>query len=58
MVARPPADRQDSGPTFTVLLRGARRVAAHNPYWDTWGVTLEAPDGYRLVLCRRAWAPA
>ncbi|MFI7102157.1 VOC family protein [Streptomyces sp. NPDC050161] len=37
---------------------GGRQVTAHNPYWDTWGVTLEDPDGYRLVLCRRAWAPA
>ncbi|MCB5909214.1 VOC family protein [Streptomyces pinistramenti] len=37
---------------------GGRRVAAHNPYWDAWGVTLEDPDGYRLVLCRRAWNPS
>ena len=35
--------------------RGGRRVAAHNPYWDTWGVTLVDPDGYRLVLSTRNW---
>jgi catechol 2,3-dioxygenase-like lactoylglutathione lyase family enzyme len=34
---------------------GGRRVPAHNPYWDAWGVTVEDPDGYRLVLCRRSW---
>lgn len=35
---------------------GGRRVAAANPYWDTWGATLEDPDGYRLVLCTRQWS--
>ncbi|MGW7612512.1 VOC family protein [Streptomyces sp. NPDC054766] len=35
---------------------GGRRVAAHNPYWDTWGVTLQDPDGYRLVLSSRNWS--
>lgn len=35
---------------------GGRRVRAHNPYWDTWGVTVEDPDGYRLVLSTRGWA--
>lgn len=34
---------------------GGRRVPAFNPYWDTWGVTFEDPDGYRLVLCQRTW---
>ncbi|WP_227488086.1 hypothetical protein [Brachybacterium subflavum] len=34
---------------------GGVRVAARNPYWDTWGVTLRDPDGYLLVLCRRDW---
>lgn len=34
---------------------GGRRVPAHNPYWDRWGVTIEDPDGYRLVLCERSW---
>nr|WP_025272519.1 VOC family protein [Haloglycomyces albus] len=35
---------------------GGTRVAAHNPYWDTWGETVQDPDGYRLVLCRRSWS--
>ncbi|MEU9146236.1 VOC family protein [Streptomyces sp. NPDC048349] len=34
---------------------GGTRVAAHNPYWDEWGVTIADPDGYRLVLCSRTW---
>lgn len=37
---------------------GGRQVKARNPYWDEWGVTVEDPDGYRLVLCRRGWANA
>ncbi len=35
---------------------GGRRVASPNPYWNEWGVTVEDPDGYRLVLCRRGWS--
>ncbi len=34
---------------------GGLRTAARNPYWDRWGVTIVDPDGYRLVLCERAW---
>lgn len=37
---------------------GGRRVPAHNPYWDQWGVTVEDPDGYRLVLSARDWSDA
>ncbi|MGW2396929.1 VOC family protein [Kitasatospora sp. NPDC001664] len=37
---------------------GGRRVPAHNPYWDQWGVTVEDPDGYRLVLSTREWSNA
>ncbi len=37
---------------------GGRRVASNNPYWDRFGVTVEDPDGYRLVLCERAWRNA
>ena len=37
---------------------GGTRVPAHNPYWDQIGVTVEDPDGYRLVLCEREWTPA
>jgi len=35
---------------------GGERVPAHNPYWDKWGVTLQDPDGYRLVLSTRSWS--
>jgi catechol 2,3-dioxygenase-like lactoylglutathione lyase family enzyme len=34
---------------------GGTRVAARNPYWDRWGVTIADPDGYRLVLSTRSW---
>ncbi|MBP1785852.1 MULTISPECIES: hypothetical protein [Micromonospora] len=34
---------------------GGTRVSA-GPYWDRWGVTFAYPDGYRLVLCTRAWS--
>ncbi|WP_432055762.1 VOC family protein [Streptomyces sp. bgisy022] len=35
---------------------GGKRVPAHNPYWDTWGVTVRDPDGYLLVLSTRSWS--
>lgn len=35
---------------------GGTRVSSANPYWNTWGVTVEDPDGYRLVLCTRSWS--
>jgi hypothetical protein len=35
---------------------GGTRVTARNPYWEQWGVTLQDPDGYRLVLSTRAWS--
>ena len=34
---------------------GGRRVEAHDPYWEEWGVTVEDPDGYRLVLSTQRW---
>lgn len=34
---------------------GGRRVPSANPYWDRNGVTVEDPDGYRLVLSTRSW---
>jgi catechol 2,3-dioxygenase-like lactoylglutathione lyase family enzyme len=34
---------------------GGRRVRSRNPYWDRWGITVEDPDGYRLVLSSREW---
>ena len=36
---------------------GGTRVPARNPYWERWGVTVQDPDGYRLVLSTRGWAP-
>lgn len=38
-----------------LVLAGGKRVEAKNPYWNTWGVTIEDPDGYRVVLCQRKW---
>ena len=35
---------------------GGRRVTARNPYWEKWGVTIEDPDGYRLVLSHGTWS--
>ncbi|MGW8374985.1 VOC family protein [Streptomyces sp. ODS28] len=37
---------------------GGHRVPSPNPYWNEWGTTVEDPDGYRLVLCRRGWSNA
>lgn len=34
---------------------GGKRVQAKNSYWNTWGVSIEDPDGYRVVLCQRTW---
>lgn len=34
---------------------GGQQVAARNPYWDRWGITIVDPDGYRLVLSHRSW---
>ena len=34
---------------------GGTVVPARNPYWDQWGVTVEDPDGYLLVLSHRSW---
>lgn len=34
---------------------GGRRVR-QGPYWDRWGVTVQDPDGYRLVLSTRSWS--
>ncbi len=32
---------------------GVRREG--NAYWEQWGITIEDPDGYRLVLSHRTW---
>jgi catechol 2,3-dioxygenase-like lactoylglutathione lyase family enzyme len=34
---------------------GARVLRSSNPYWDEHGVTVEDPDGYRIVLAHAAW---
>lgn len=31
-------------------------VAARNPYWRRWRITIADPDGYRLVLSHRDWS--
>lgn len=36
---------------------GGRRIA-QGAYWDRWGVTMQDPDGYRLVLSHRTWSNA
>ncbi|GAA3185102.1 MULTISPECIES: VOC family protein [Streptomyces] len=38
-----------------LVAHGGRRVSSPNPYWNEWGVTIEDPDGYRLVLSTRGW---
>lgn len=54
-------DRYLGGPLDEVveqrlITAGGTRVAARNPYWDHWGVTIKDPDGYRLVLSHRTWS--
>jgi catechol 2,3-dioxygenase-like lactoylglutathione lyase family enzyme len=34
---------------------GAEPVEPANPYWAANGVTLEDPDGFRVVLVPRSW---
>lgn len=34
---------------------GARRVVAHNPWWERAGATFEDPDGWRVVLQQGTW---
>jgi catechol 2,3-dioxygenase-like lactoylglutathione lyase family enzyme len=38
-----------------VARAGARPVASANPYWDEHGVTIEDPDGFRVVLVPARW---
>lgn len=35
---------------------GGKEVRPKNPYWEEWGVTVEDPDGYRIVLSQRQWS--
>lgn len=34
---------------------GAHRVTSPNPYWDSVGVTVTDPDGFRIVLVADSW---
>ena len=34
---------------------GVAPVPSANPYWDRVGVTIEDPDGYRVVLVAGSW---
>lgn len=45
----------ESGLVERLTRCGGTRVTSPNPYWQRWGVTLEDPDGYRLVLSHRSW---
>lgn len=45
----------DAAVVENLVAAGGRRVKPLNPYWDRWGVMLEDPDGYRVVLSVRAW---
>jgi catechol 2,3-dioxygenase-like lactoylglutathione lyase family enzyme len=38
-----------------IIAAGGTQVASRNPYWDHGGITIEDPDGYRLVLTSRRW---
>lgn len=38
-----------------LLVCGAKPVRSSNPYWEENGVTLEDPDGYRIVVQNSAW---
>jgi catechol 2,3-dioxygenase-like lactoylglutathione lyase family enzyme len=39
-----------------LVTAGGKEVRPKNPYWEEWGVTVEDPDGYRIVLSQRQWA--
>jgi ribosomal protein S18 acetylase RimI-like enzyme len=46
----------DEGTAAELVARlGAEPVAPANPYWAAHGVTLEDPDGFRVVLVPEAW---
>jgi hypothetical protein len=38
-----------------LITYGGTQVISSNPYWERWGVTVQDPDGYRLVLSTRSW---
>ena len=39
-----------------LVTAGGKEVRPKNPYWEQWGVTVEDPDGYRIVLSQRQWS--
>jgi catechol 2,3-dioxygenase-like lactoylglutathione lyase family enzyme len=39
----------------TLARLGAAPVPSANPYWDEHGVTIEDPDGFRVVLVAGNW---
>lgn len=46
----------DDETVWTVTARlGVDPVAAANPYWNEHGVTVEDPDGFRVVLVPEDW---
>ncbi|KFY41274.1 hypothetical protein V494_03095 [Pseudogymnoascus sp. VKM F-4513 (FW-928)] len=45
----------DQGLVDRMVAAGGERVVARNEYWERWGVTVQDPDGYRVVLCTRKW---
>lgn len=51
-----PDAREHAARLQRMLDHGHRPVPSPNPYWDRDGATFEGPDGYRVVLARRAWA--
>ena len=51
-----------AGPVTDALVAGLEHAGGsrvpQGAYWDRWGVTVEDPDGYRLVLSSRSWSNA
>ncbi len=45
----------DDAVAETLARAGAQPVQPANPYWAANGVTLEDPDGFRVVLVPRSW---
>ncbi|MEV6343013.1 VOC family protein [Actinoplanes sp. NPDC051851] len=41
---------------ITRLEESGGTVVRQSAYWDSWGVTVQDPDGYRLVLSTRTWS--
>lgn len=51
-----PAEAEWRHRAETMLGAGFAAVASLNPWWDRHGRTFADADGYRVVLCRSAWA--